>query len=112
MQIKQGNTMHVIIWEYRVKAEYVARFEEIYARGGAWTKLFQNSEGYLETELLRDPGDPYRYITIDRWTTTEEYETFLSQWKTEYAAVDAQCEDLTEREILCGRLEMISHEAR
>ena len=104
--------MYVVIWEYQVKADHVAEFEEIYSATGAWTKLFQKSKGYLETELLRDINDHQRYITIDRWMTSQQYEEFLSQWQTEYATIDAECEGLTERETLLGKLEADFHETR
>jgi heme-degrading monooxygenase HmoA len=95
--------MYVIIWEYRVKAEQLAAFEKIYASEGAWADLFRKEEGYLGTELLRDSTTPHRYITIDRWTSSAAYESFRSQWKSEYARLDAQCEGLTEQETLLGR---------
>ena len=52
--------MYVIIWKYRVKADHVTEFEEIYSATGAWAKLFQKSKGYLGTELLSDEGHPRR----------------------------------------------------
>jgi heme-degrading monooxygenase HmoA len=94
--------MYIIIWAYQVKPDQVVRFEEAYSSNGAWVKLFQRSQGFLETELLRDHEDPYRYITIDRWNSAQEYKSFLSQSKTEYAAMDARCEGLTEHETLLG----------
>jgi heme-degrading monooxygenase HmoA len=99
--------MHVIIWEYRVKAERVAEFEEIYSANGAWAKLFHKSESFLQTELLRDNEDPYRYITIDRWNSSKDYESFLSQWKAEYEALDAQCNGLMQQEALLGKWESL-----
>lgn len=58
--------MRTIIWEYLVKAEYLAEFEKFYAIDGAWVELFKKSTGFLNTELLRDAKQPQRYITIDR----------------------------------------------
>ena len=97
--------MYVIIWEYQVRAETVAAFEEIYSATGVWKQLFQKSEGFLGTELLSDEGHPGRYITIDRWASSQEYETFLSEWRNAYADLDAQCEGLTEQETLLGKWE-------
>ena len=97
--------MYVVIWEYQVKIDRLVEFEEIYSPTGAWTKLFQKSKGYLETELLRDASDPHRYITIDRWMSSQDYEDFLLQWKTEYATIDTESEGLTERETSWGKFE-------
>lgn len=100
--------MYVTIWEFHVKAEHVADFEHIYSSDGAWAKLFRKANGYHSTELLRDPNDPRRYITIDRWHSSEHYESFMSQWQKEYAALDAECEGLAETESLLGKWESVS----
>ena len=104
--------MVVIIWEYKVRAERVAEFEQVYSAHGAWAELFGKAEGYRGTELLRDPNDAGRYITLDRWDSTSHYELFLSRWKTEYAALDAQCAGLTENEFHSGKWELVSSETR
>jgi hypothetical protein len=46
--------MYLILWEYHVKPEKRAEFEQIYSPGGAWAELFQKGTGYLGTELMRD----------------------------------------------------------
>jgi heme-degrading monooxygenase HmoA len=104
--------VHVIIWEYRVKTEHLTVFEDMYSAGGLWAELFGKANGYSGTELLRDPGDPRRYITIDRWVSWQDHESFLLHWKTEYAALDARCEQLTEKESLFGEWDSISQETR
>jgi heme-degrading monooxygenase HmoA len=104
--------MYVIIWEYQVRAERLAEFEEIYSASGAWARLFQNSEGFLGTELLRDEAATHRYLTIDGWRASRDYEAFLQQWQTEYAALDRQCEGLTNQETLLGKWESISRGTR
>ena len=104
--------MYVIIWEFYVKAEHLSEFEKIYREGGTWVDLFQKQNGYLGTELLRAPGDHQRYITIDRWSSSADYESFLSQWKKEYEELDRQCEGLTEQEILFGKWKVVDYEVR
>lgn len=104
--------MYVMIWEYQVRAERVAEFEEIYTATGAWAKLFQRSPGYLGTELLLDTSRPHRYITIDRWRSSQAYLTFLAERKNEYESLDAQCAVLTEQETRLGTWELISSETR
>jgi len=104
--------MYVIIWEYRVKADRVAEFEKIYSTTGAWAELFKKGKGFLRTELLRDEKHPHLFITIDQWASSEDYESFLSQWKSEYAILDTQCEGLTEQETLLGKWESVRDESR
>jgi heme-degrading monooxygenase HmoA len=96
--------MYMIIWEYRVKWGKQSQFEAIYSPAGAWAKLFRKEAGYLGTTFLRDTNDPQRYVTIDRWTSKEDYENFLNQREKEYKALDADCEDLTEQESELGKL--------
>ena len=100
--------MYVIIWEFWVKLERVPDFEKAYAAEGAWARLFQKHPGYLGTELLHDSDDPQRYLTIDRWASVDQYESFLAQWETEYAALDTQFDELTEKEFLAGKWELSS----
>jgi heme-degrading monooxygenase HmoA len=95
--------VYLILWEYHVKPEKQAEFEQVYSHIGVWAGLFQKGAGYLGTELLRDEKNPLRYVTIDRWKSKAEYKMFLSQWKQEYEALDSQCEGLTERESLLGK---------
>lgn len=104
--------MHIIIWEYRVKAEHSEEFEKIYGSNGEWAHLFQKQIGYRGTELLRDPRNHQHYITIDRWVSLGDHESFLSQWKKEYEALDARCESLTEQEAMLCAWESIDYEMR
>ena len=104
--------MFVIIWEFRVKAEQLAEFEKIYGEDGAWVELFQKQSGYLGTELLHDPQNRERYITIDRWSSSADYEVFLSQSKKDYEELDSQCEGLTEQEILFGKWKVVDYKVR
>ena len=88
-----------------MRAERIAEFEEIYAATGEWAKLFQKGKGYLGTELLVDERHSHRYITMDWWRSSRDYESFLAEWKNEYERLDVQCEGLTERETLLGKWE-------
>jgi len=100
--------MYIIIWEYHIEPESRAEFVKTYSPHGDWAELFKKGGGYAGTELLQDESNPQRYLTIDRWESMEEYETFLSQWEEEYKALDAQCEGLTESESLLGKWETFS----
>ena len=95
--------MYIIIWEYQVIPEKQTDFEKIYAANGAWSDLFKKGNGYLGTELMRSTEHPAQYLTIDRWDSKEDYESFLLQHKNEYEILDAQCEGLTEHESCLGR---------
>jgi len=94
--------MYIIIWEYQVIPERRIEFENIYAPNGAWAELFKKGNGYLGTELIHSTEHPAQYITIDRWDSKENYESFLLQYKNEYKNLDTQCEGLTEHESCLG----------
>ena len=94
--------MYIILWEYIVRAGHEAEFEKIYGVRGDWVKLFEQGEGYLGTDLVRDPDTLRHYITIDHWISSKAYETFHKQYRAVYRALDARCQSLTEDEKWIG----------
>ena len=95
----------VITWEFRVKAGQERRFEEAYGPEGIWAQLFRQGEGFVRTELNRDAKDTRRYLTLDFWESKVAYEEFRADRASDYAAIDAQCESLTEFEQEIGQFE-------
>jgi heme-degrading monooxygenase HmoA len=87
--------MYVVIWEFRVKPGRESEFELAYGPDGPWTALFRRDSGYLGTELLEDAEKPGRYLTIDRWVSSEAFEAFTTGFADEYEAIDRLCEDMT-----------------
>ena len=94
--------MHVILWEFRARAGREEEFERAYGPDGEWARFFQRGSGYLGTELHRDSGGQRRYVTIDRWTSREAFETFRANWKEAYEDLDRRCEALTDHEASIG----------
>ena len=100
--------MYIITWEYHINPDHRAKFEETYAPDGLWAVLFKKGAGYLGTELIQSIEFPDQYVTIDRWTSSEAYDAFLSQWKAEYDRLDAQCDDLTTLERRLGTYQHVT----
>jgi heme-degrading monooxygenase HmoA len=94
---------HVIVWEFVVRAGHEREFEEVYGPSGAWATLFSKSPEHLGVELLRDVTNPRRYLTIDRWKTSEAFSAFRKAHAFEYEALDARCAGWTEKESKVGR---------
>ena len=94
--------LFIIAWAFVVKPEYRIDFERAYGTHGDWVRLFNTADGYLKTELHRDPENPARYITLDFWISRAQYEAFREKTKTEYQAIDTRCERFTEDEQLLG----------
>lgn len=91
-----------IAWEFQVKPEQQRDFERAYGSNGVWVQLFRTGDGYLKTELHRDPEKTGRYITLDFWRSREHYDKFMSKSRPAYLEIDAKCETLTESEQLLG----------
>jgi heme-degrading monooxygenase HmoA len=95
------------VWEFQVKAEAITAFEKIYGPEGAWAQLFRQSPDYRGTELVRDLDCPGRYLTLDHWISLEALQRFKEEHDAKYAALDKQCESLTEREVFLGDFESV-----
>jgi len=81
---------HRIVWDFRPAPGREAEFLAAYGEDGAWVRLFRRGEGYLGTSLQPLAGAP------GTWRTA--YQAFRQQHASEYAALDAECEALTEFE--------------
>ena len=74
--------MIALVFSYEVRNP--AEFEAVYGAGGEWTQFFQQGEGYIGTELLRDVEVPGRYLVVDRWESAEAYNAFVADRREEY----------------------------
>jgi quinol monooxygenase YgiN len=93
---------YTYIWTFKVHRQHAEAFRRYYGEGGAWTQLFRRARGYLETRLLQDEEDPLRFVTIDTWSSIEDYQAFRASYAAEYAALDRLCEGFTIEETLIG----------
>jgi len=94
--------MFAVIWEYEVCEGCEVAFEALYGADGEWVSLFREYDGYVGTELLRDAGRPRRFVTIDRWSSTDAYTAFVTAAKPRYEQIDARGEALTSAERSIG----------
>lgn len=94
--------MFVVVWEFEIAEEKVAAFEAAYGPEGSWAQLFRASPQYRGTELLRDAFMPGCYLTIDRWTSEEDFRAFRRDHDKEYEALDRACDALTAKETRIG----------
>jgi len=95
------------IWEFRVKPQHLAEFEAAYGPEGDWLRLFRTDPGYLGTELLRDREDPFRFITVDHWTSREACRAFRERCRPEYEALDGRCAGFTASERHLGDFDTV-----
>jgi heme-degrading monooxygenase HmoA len=99
---------YTYLWEFRVSAEHVEEFERAYGPDGDWVALFRRAAGYLGTSLLRDRGNPLRFITVDRWQSADAHRAFREAFAREYAELDARCAHLTVQEVSLGSFDEVA----
>lgn len=102
-----AHSAYVCAWEYVVRPACIAEWERLYGSDGEWVRLFRRAPGYRHTELHRDRTQRSRYLTLDFWESREACERFRKAHAEDYAALDARCERLTEREREIGRFEPV-----
>ncbi len=100
----------VYIWMYDVREGCEQDFETLYGPDGGWAQLFRKSGEYLGTDLLCDQGVNGRYVTVDRWTTSESHREFVSAHREEFAALDCKGEELTRKESRIGDFDVVRSE--
>jgi hypothetical protein len=97
-----------VIWQYEVKEGARTKFELAYGPGGMWSQLFSKAPGFRGTALLRDSGNPRRYLTVDSWDTEEQRNAMLAQLGEEYSALDSAFREWTEHEAEIGVYRILS----
>jgi heme-degrading monooxygenase HmoA len=97
-----------IVWEFRVRAGMEREFERRYSSTGDWARLFASSQGYEGTTLTQDVRDRRRYLVIDAWRDAGSFAAFKQAHAAAYAALDTDCERLTDAEIHVGTFETLS----
>jgi ribosomal-protein-alanine acetyltransferase len=102
---KQAGSHFAAVWEFYVRSDKRRAFEKAYGPNGDWARLFGQGEGYIRTELIRDPKTLGRYVTLDFWTSRHAHQQFKKQHLAAYKALDKKCNSLTEREQLIGEFE-------
>jgi ribosomal-protein-alanine N-acetyltransferase len=88
-----------------VRSDKRRAFEKAYGPNGDWAGLFGQGEGYIRTELIRDPKTPGRYVTLDFWKSRQAYQRFKKRKLAAYKALDNKGNSLTESENLIGEFE-------
>ena len=96
-----------IIWEFQVDPAHIAEFEKNYNAKGTWAILFNRSENYHGTTLLKDNNIFSRYLTIDQWDNFVAFEDFKAKHLKAYNDLDLACEKLTLSENKIGIFDLV-----
>jgi hypothetical protein len=99
--------MFVILWQFEVNRACVDDFECMYGPAGDWARLFAYADDYLGTDLMKDCVREGRYLTIDRWKSSEAFGAFIARWSELYDSLQRQAEGLVAAKREIGRFESI-----
>jgi len=102
MTIPHSHQHILVIWEYLVRSTCRQEFLTIYSANGRWAQLFRRCPGYLQTELLQDPADNRKFLTIDFWQSLDTYRAMHRIIADDYDRLDRSCAALTDSETLLG----------
>src|SRR5215210_7834997 len=67
-------SMIAIMWQFDVRTDREAEFEELYGIDGDWATLNRQTRSYLGSSFLRDQNHASRYIVIEYWSEMVVYE--------------------------------------
>jgi heme-degrading monooxygenase HmoA len=94
-----------LLFQYDVRDD--EDFEGVYGPEGEWASFFRSGTGYIGTELLKDVEVPGRYLVIDRWDSSEAYNTFVAEHRDEYMRRVDETAFHYERELRLGTFENV-----
>ena len=97
--------MLALLFQYDVRDD--GEFEGVYGPEGEWASFFRSGTGYIGTELLKDVEVPGRYLVIDRWDSSEAYNTFVAEHRDEYMRRVDETAFHYERELRLGTFENV-----
>ena len=66
--------MIAIMWQFDVKDERRAEFEELYGVDGEWATMNRQTRSYLGSSFLRDQNRSSRYVVVEYWSEMVVYE--------------------------------------
>ena len=58
-------SMIAIMWQFDVKDERRAEFEELYGVDGEWATMNRQTRSYLGSSFLRDQNRSSRYVVVE-----------------------------------------------
>jgi len=95
-------TTYELAWLYEVDPGARERFVEAYGPKGTWSRLFAGSPAYLGSQLIEEPGEPTRFVIVDRFTSAHAYADMLEHTRTQYAQLDRETRSLylSERQLV------------
>lgn len=63
--------MIYVVRVYTVDVVRVPVFTAAFRRGGLWTEIARLQAGHIHTDLLRNPSDSSKFLSIEFWTSVQ-----------------------------------------
>ena len=82
--------MIAVVWQFDVRNERRAEFEELYGAEGEWTKLNRQTRSYLGTSFLRDQNHSSRYLLVEYWSEMVVYEQHRAYQSEAFESLEAR----------------------
>jgi heme-degrading monooxygenase HmoA len=79
----------------------------VYGAEGEWAQFFRQGNGYIGTELLHDLDEPERYLVVDRWSSIDAYNAFVSVHQAEYLRRSDEARIFYAQELRFGAFENV-----
>jgi quinol monooxygenase YgiN len=83
-------------WQFEVKKDREARFEQLIGADGPWQALARRSRSFLGSSFLRDFAQPTRYLLIEYWSEMLVYEKHQANFSDEIRRITAERDALVE----------------
>jgi len=83
-----------VVWQFEVKPDARAAFEQFYGADGEWTMLSRKSRSFIGSSFLREFSQEPRYLLIEYWSEMLPYERHLADLSDEIAALERSREEM------------------
>ena len=96
---------HHRVWKFRPPQGRETEFSGAYGESGDWAQLFRNAPGFGGTVLLRPSEAGGWWLTIDRWESAANFESFVEVFGEQYRRLDAKLDGVAGEEDFVGAFE-------
>ena len=87
-------SMIAIMWQFDVKDERSAEFEELYGVDGEWATMNRQTRSYLGSSFLRDQNRSSRYVVVEYWSEMVVYEQHRAYRSDVIEALEARLAEI------------------
>jgi len=83
-------------WEFEIRKDREARFEQLFGADGPWHALARRSRSFLGSSFLRDLAQPTRYVLVEYWSEMLVYEKHQADFSDEIRQIEVERDRLVD----------------